>query len=111
MARNWTKSTLAERLTYVLEQMDWDEAELARQIGAAGQSTVQHWTTGRNKKMQSRFAWPLQDNHHWSARWLLDGEGEPKMPYVDPEKRKIIEGVSALPVERLRHLAAAFDLL
>jgi hypothetical protein len=108
VARDWKKSTLAQRVEYLLETMEseaeWDEAELARQMGAKGQSTVQHWRLGRNKRMQSRFAWPLQDKHRWSARWLLDGDGEPRMPYVEAEKRKLIETVSTLPADRLRAL-------
>lgn len=111
VAKNWTKSTLGERLEFVMSEMEWDEAELARQMGARGQSTVQHWIRGRNKRMQSRFAWPLQDKHHWSARWLLDGEGEPRMPYIDAEKQKIVDRVTALPIERLKALAAAIGLL
>lgn len=112
--RNWKKTTLAERLQYVLDvmadELGWDEAELARQMGARGQSTVQHWLKGRNKRMQSRFAWPLQDNHRWNARWLLDGEGEPRIAFVAPEKRRLVDRVSSMPVERLKALLEALGV-
>lgn len=104
--KNWKKSTLADRLQYVMDEMKWNEAELARQIGAAGQSTVQQWTKGRNQTMQSKFVWPLVDNHRWSARWLLDGDGEPRMPFVEAERRRLIETVSSQPLERLRAVVA-----
>lgn len=103
--KSWKKSTLAERVQYVLDEMEWTEAEFARQVGARGQSAVQHWTIGRNKTIKPKFAWPLQDKHRWSARWLLDGEGEPRIPFVEAEKQKLIERVSSLPAERLKALA------
>jgi hypothetical protein len=106
MAKNWKNSTLSERIEYVLKEMEWTEAELTRQIDAAGQSTVQQWRTGRNKTMQSRFAWPLQDKHRWNARWLLDGEGDPRLAYVEPERQQLIERVGALPADRLKALVA-----
>lgn len=101
MAEN-KKNTLSRRLKHVLEVMDWTETELARAIGAGHQSTVQHWIVGRNKRMQSRFAWPLQDKYGWNARWVLDGEGPERIPAPDPEKDQIIEELSRLSIERLR---------
>jgi transcriptional regulator with XRE-family HTH domain len=110
VTKNWTRSTLAERLAYVLKETGWSEAELARQIGANGQSTVQHWLRGRNKTMQPRFANALQDKHRWDARWLLEGHGDPRLPFVEAEKQQILDRVSALPIERLRALAELIKL-
>lgn len=94
--------TLSRRIKHILEVMEWTETDMAREIGAGHASTIQHWTTGRNKRMQSRFAWPLYDKYRWNPRWVLDGEGPERVPAPDPEKDKIIEEMRQLPLERLR---------
>lgn len=101
---------MAERLDYVLREMKWNQADLARAVKASEQSTVGNWFSGRNKTMEPRFAFLLQDEHYWSARWLLEGEGPPRLEVIEPEKRKILEDVSELPLDRLRAVAAVLGL-
>lgn len=107
MARNWKNSLLKDRVAHVLavmeEEQGWEhpQVELARAM-KTGQNNLQHWLSGRNLTMKSRYAWPLQDKYRWNARWVLDGEGPERIPAPDPEKDKILEDIRRLSVERLK---------
>lgn len=89
--------------------MGWDQATLAREMGTE-QNRLQHWLTGRNKTMKSKYAWPLQDKYRWNARWLLDGEGVERLPAPDPEKERIIEDLRSLPTDRLKAIRTALSV-
>lgn len=104
MARDWTTSSLRERLEHVMHEMDWKPADLGRELGTAYDSTVGNWMS-RNSGMDARYAFILQDKHRWNARWLLYGEGPERIP--DPAKAKILEDLSALPIDKLRAIQAA----
>lgn len=106
------KTPLAERLNYVMEEMGWSAADLAREVEASEQSTVGNWLSGRNKSMAPAFAYRLQDKHYWNARWLMEGtEGLPRrLPVLEPERKQVLEHFTALPLERLRAVMAAFDI-
>lgn len=110
MRNDWTKSSLADRVLYILEEMGWTEAEMARQIGAAEQSTVQHWTAGRNKTMARKFARRLQNKHRWNELWINDGDGTPRIDVENAEKEAVLDKFRSLPLERLKALAAGAGL-
>jgi hypothetical protein len=110
MARNWKNSTLAERVEYILKEMGWKEAQMTREIGASEQSTIQHWTTGRNKTMARKFARCLQTKYRWNELWIHDGEGEPRIDVDALAKERVLEKFKDLPLERLKALAAGAGL-
>jgi hypothetical protein len=101
---------LAEKLEYVMNEMDWKPADLTRAVGASEQSTIGNWLAGRNKTMEPRFAYRLQDDYSWNARWLLEDDHPPRLELVEPERKRIIKEVAELPLDRLRALAAALGL-
>lgn len=106
MAKNWKNSTLAERLQYVMDEMDWQyKAELARAVNTPHQSTVGNWFL-RDGSMDPKYAFRLQDKHRWNARWLLQGEGPERIPAPDPEVDEIIKEIQDLPKERIQALRA-----
>lgn len=109
MAKIWKNSTLGERLEYVLEEMEWDGAQLAREIGAPHQSTVGNWLSGYNKTMAPRFAFALQDKYRWNARWLLLSEGPPRISTPDESKEKILDELRNLPLDRLKAVRAVLS--
>lgn len=110
MGKNWKNSTLAERVAYILSEMGWTEAEMARQIGAREQSTVQHWTLGRNKTMSRRFARALQNKHRWNELWVMYAEGEPRIDVNAAEKERILAQFREFSLDRLKALAAGAGL-
>jgi hypothetical protein len=105
------RTPLAERLEHVLREMEWKPADLGRACEVSEQSTVGNWLSGRNKTMDPVFAFRLQDKHRWNARWLLEGEPwPPRLPAMEMERQRILDGVGALPMERLKALASALGL-
>jgi len=44
----------------------------------ASRSTVNQWLSGNIKKIDPRYAFKLEDNTPFSARWIMLGEGKIK---------------------------------
>ncbi len=70
--------TTAERVKYMMEKLNIDnQAEFGR-LCDASRSLVNQWISGRTKNIDPRYAFKIEDNTSFSARWIMLGEGKPK---------------------------------
>ena len=70
--------TTAERVKYMMETLNIDnQAEFGR-LCDASRSLVNQWISGRTKNIDPRYAFKIEDNTSFSARWIMLGEGKPK---------------------------------
>jgi DNA-binding transcriptional regulator YdaS (Cro superfamily) len=70
--------TTAERVQYMMETLNIDnQAEFGR-LCDASRSLVNQWISGRTKNIDPRYAFKIEDNTPFSARWIMLGEGKPK---------------------------------
>ena len=70
--------TTAERVKYMMEMLNIDnQAEFGR-LCDASRSLVNQWISGRTKNIDPRYAFKIEDNTPFSARWIMLGEGKPK---------------------------------
>ena len=70
--------TTAERVKYMMERLHIDnQAEFGR-LCDASRSLVNQWISGRTKNIDPRYAFKIEDNTSFSARWIMLGEGKPK---------------------------------
>lgn len=106
------KTTLAQRLQTIMDAMGWNQSDLAKAAKTTRQS-VSNWMTqvsGVRGNMEPRFAWNLEDETRFNARWIVYGEGPPRMQIADPADAKLLEAISRLPPERKRALSLALDI-
>ncbi len=54
-----------------------NQAEFAR-ICNCTRSLVNQWLSGRTKNVDPRYAFRIEDNTQFSARWIMLGEGNAK---------------------------------
>jgi hypothetical protein len=47
-------------------------------LSGASKSVVYQWLTGRIKSIDAKYAFKLEDNSPFSARWIMLGEGKIK---------------------------------
>lgn len=114
MATLWgmAKTTLPQRLQTIMDAMGWSQADLGRAAKASRQN-VTNWMTevsGKKKNIEPRFAWNLEDETRFNARWIVYGEGPARMEIADPIDAKLLQAISRLPAERKRALSLALDL-
>ncbi len=70
--------TTAERVKYMMETLNiTNQAEFGR-LSNASRSLVNQWLSGRTKNVDPRYAFKIEDNTNFSARWIMLGEGNPK---------------------------------
>jgi len=70
--------TTAERVKFMMETLKiTNQAEFGR-LSNASRSLVNQWLSGRTKNVDPRYAFKIEDNTHFSARWIMLGEGNPK---------------------------------
>lgn len=103
------KNPLAQRLQIVMETMGWYQAELAREAGCT-RASVTNWMTGFSQKVDPQFAFNLQDRTRFNARWIMYGEGPPRMDLISPDDKKLLEAIAKLSPERRKALTLALDL-
>jgi DNA-binding transcriptional regulator YiaG len=73
-----TLSTTAERIKFMMETLNiTNQAEFGR-LSNASRSLVNQWISGRTKNVDPRYAFKIEDNTNFSARWIMLGEGNPK---------------------------------
>jgi hypothetical protein len=82
--------------------MKWNQSDLAREIGASP-GAVGHWLF-RNQQMDASYAFILQDNHRWNARWILEGIGPARIEVSDEEAEALFREILELPADRRRAL-------
>ena len=70
--------TTAERVKYMMEELKiTNQAEFGRLCNSS-RSLVNQWLSGRTKNVDPRYAFKIEDNTPFSARWIMLGEGNPK---------------------------------
>lgn len=92
--------------------MGWNQSELARAAKTTRQS-VSNWMgqiSGVKGNMEPRFAWNLEDETRFNARWIVYGEGPPRLEVADPLDAKLFAELSKLSLERKRALLLALGL-
>jgi DNA-binding transcriptional regulator YdaS (Cro superfamily) len=62
----------------MMEALNIDnQAEFGR-LCDASRSLVNQWISGRTKNIDPRYAFKIEDNTPFSARWIMLGEGKLK---------------------------------
>lgn len=100
---------LASRILYMIDEMGWNKSDLARELDCEP-SAVGNWIR-RNRLMDPRYAFLLQDRHGWNARWLIEGIGPPRLETLPPRTEALIERIKRLPEDRQDALSSAFEVL
>ena len=70
--------TSAERVTYMMATLKITEQTEFGNLCGASRSVVNQWLSGRIKNIDPRYAFMLEDNSPFSARWIMLGEGRIK---------------------------------
>ncbi len=70
--------TTAERVKYMMEALNIKEQTEFGLLCGASRSVVYQWLTGKIKSIDARYAFKLEDSTHFTARWIMLGEGNPK---------------------------------
>ncbi len=63
------------RVRYMMERLEIKSQSEFGKLCGASRSVVYQWLTGRIKTIDPAFAFKIQDNTEFSARWILLGEG------------------------------------
>ncbi|WP_422684820.1 hypothetical protein [Candidatus Methylopumilus universalis] len=70
--------TTSERVTYMMATLKIEGQTEFGSLCGASRSTVNQWLSGNIKKIDPRYAFKLEDNTPFSARWIMLGEGKIK---------------------------------
>ena len=70
--------TTAERVKYMMETLNIDNQTEFGDLCDASRSVVYQWLTGKIKSIDARYAFKLEDNSPFDARWIILGEGNRK---------------------------------
>ncbi len=70
--------TAAERIAYMMEALKIKEQTEFGLLCGASKSVVYQWLTGRIKSIDAKYAFKLEDSTHFSARWIMLGQGKIK---------------------------------
>lgn len=88
---------LASRITLIVEStFENNQSKMARDIGAGSAGTIGNWIN-RNQGMDPSYAFFLQDNYGWSARWILEGVLPRRRDVTDEEAEALFQEILALP--------------
>jgi hypothetical protein len=95
---------LASRIRYVVAKgFNENQSEMARALGT-GPGTIGNWIN-RNHGMDASFAFALQDQYRWNARWVLEGVLPRRMEISDEEAEELYQRILSLSPERRKALA------
>ena len=70
--------TTAERVKYMMEALNINNQTEFGSLCGASRSVVNQWLAGSIRNVDARYAFKLEDNTPFSARWIILGEGDPK---------------------------------
>jgi len=93
-----TSNALPARLHRVLREMRWTQGDLAAATGASKQ-TVSRWMRDGHISIDPQFAFALQDETGFCARWILLGDGP-----VHASETDVASLAPELRAEHLRHM-------
>jgi len=72
----YTLKTTAERVEYMMQTLRIvGQTEFGLLCGAS-RSTVNQWLSGRIKNIDPRYAFKLEENSPFNAKWIILGEGK-----------------------------------
>lgn len=71
-------NTTRDRVIYMMTTLKIKEQTEFGKLCGASRSTVNQWLSGNIKKIDPRYAFKLEDNTPFSARWIILGEGKIK---------------------------------
>jgi hypothetical protein len=96
--------TLGSRIEFIAtETFGGNKSEMGRAIGAGSPGTIGNWIN-RNEGMQSSYAFILEDQYGWSARWILEGVLPRRRDFTDEEAEALFRQILSLPPERRKAL-------
>lgn len=70
--------TTAERVEYMMQTLKIKEQTEFGLLCGASRSTVNQWLSGRIKNIDPRYAFKLEENSPFNAKWIILGEGKVK---------------------------------
>ena len=70
-------STTAERVKHMMETLNIDNQTEFGNLCGASRSVVNQWLAGTIKNIDARYAFKLEDQTPFTARWIILGEGSP----------------------------------
>jgi len=69
--------TTAERVQHMMDVMKISNQTEFGNLCGASRSVVNQWLVGSIKTVDARYAFKLEDNSPFTARWIILGEGNP----------------------------------
>ena len=70
--------TTAERVEYIMKTLRIEGQTEFGLLCGASKNVVYQWLSGRIKSIDARYAFKLEDNTPFAARWIMLGEGKIK---------------------------------
>jgi len=68
--------TTAERVAYMMKTLHIEGQTEFGLLCGASRSTVNQWLSGRIKNIDPRYAFKLEENSSFNAKWIILGEGK-----------------------------------
>lgn len=78
MDHEFDMTTKAGRIGFVIEKSGHNPASIAKLLGCKP-AAVYQWLDGSTKNLKEHLLWKLADITEYEARWISQGEGQPKM--------------------------------
>lgn len=76
----WTmKPSLPERLGQIKFELGLDEDAQLVKLSGASKSIVHQWLNGKIKSISAKYAYKLEEQTGFSAKWIQLGEGPPRI--------------------------------
>jgi len=108
MTRNWQKTTIADRLRYLIEVRGYTQVELAKKCGVT-QAAISNLVTDASRKPSAPTLLKLAAALQANAEWVITGEGDPFQINVlgSRSEQAMIEAFRALDDQAKAALLAA----
>ena len=68
--------TTAERVEYMMQALKIKEQTEFGLLCGASRSVLNQWLSGRIKNIDPRYAFKLEENSPFNAKWIILGEGK-----------------------------------
>ena len=68
--------TTAERVAYMMKALHIEGQTEFGLLCGASRSSVNQWLSGRIKNIDPRYAFKLEENSPFNAKWIILGEGK-----------------------------------
>lgn len=99
LPKDYDYPDLASRITLIVEtSFENNQSKMARDIGAGSAGTIGNWIN-RNQGMDASYAFFLQDNYGWNARWIIEGVLPRRKDVGEREAEALFNELLAMPAE------------